>query len=124
MNVDVGDVAIVIKGRWPNVGKIVLVSRKVPDRDYSFMGYGILPSWYVESLGGDLDTDNGPASAGYTPDISLRRIPDITPEQAQELRKMKAKADWDAALADLAKIAEKYAEQEAGELRHTEAETS
>lgn len=107
-----GDVAIIVKGRWPNVGRIVYVVEATADRDYTFMGYGILPSWYVESLGGDLDTENGPRPAGCTPDISLRRIPDISPEQGLALRKMKARADFDAALADLAKILAAYVEAE------------
>lgn len=42
MNVKLGEVAI-IKGRWPNVGRIIYVARETEDRDYSFMGYGIQP---------------------------------------------------------------------------------
>jgi len=112
VNVKLGDVAIVIKGRWPNVGKIVYVARETPDRDYSNMGYGILHAWFVESLGGDLDTDAGPRQAGYTPDISLRRLPGITPEQAEQLRDTKRQANLDAVLADLAKILAPFIEEE------------
>jgi hypothetical protein len=38
MNVKLGDVAIIIKGRWPNVGRIVYVAQATADRDYSYMG--------------------------------------------------------------------------------------
>ena len=109
MNVKIGDVAIVIKGRWPNVGKIVYVARETADRDYSSMGYGILPSWFVESLGGDLDTDGGPRKSGFTPDISLRRL-DLTPEQAKAMRTAKADGDFKAVLDELAVVLAEYAD--------------
>ncbi len=107
MNAKLGDVAIVIKGRWPNVGRIVYVARETEDRDYTAMGYGILSSWIVESLGGDLDTDAGPAQRGFTPDISLRRL-DLTPEQAEAMRKAKADHDFKAALDELAVVFANY----------------
>jgi hypothetical protein len=112
MNVQAGDVAVIIKGRWPNVGRIVYVAHQIEDKDYSQMGYGVLPTWYVESLGGELDTDIGPQMGGTTPDLSLRRIPDITPGQAAELRRMKNEADKRRALADLKQIIDQYAEEE------------
>lgn len=112
MNCKPGDVAIIIKGRWPNVGRIVLVERAWCDVDYAHLGYGILPCWLVESLGGDLDTDIGPAPSGYTPDLSLRPLPDITPEQAQAIRKRQARAQFDKALAELAELL-KAVEEEA-----------
>lgn len=104
MNVKPGDVAIIIKGRWPNVGCIVQIERAWCDVDYSREGYGVLPCWLVESLGGDLDTDIGPAPSGYTPDLSLRPLPDITPEQAQAIRKRQSRAQFDKALAELAEL--------------------
>lgn len=107
MNVKLGDVAIIIKGRWPNVGRIVYVAQATADRDYNHMGYGILPSWSVESLGGDLDTDAGPARRGFIPDIALRRL-DVTPEQAKAMREAKADADFKAALAELAVVLADY----------------
>lgn len=107
MNVKLGDVAFIIKGRWPNVGRIVYVARETEDRDYSFMGYGIQPSWIVESLGGDLDTDGGPSQRGFTPDISLRRL-DLTPEQAKAMRTAKAEHDFKAALDELAVVFANY----------------
>lgn len=107
MNVQAGDVAIIVKGRWPNVGRIVYVACSAGDRDYSRFGYGILPSWLCESLGADLDTDKGPGRDGYAPDIALRRLHGVTREQAE---RMKARADFDAALDDLALILAPFAE--------------
>ncbi len=104
MNVKPGDVAIVIKGRWPNVGRIVQVDRAWGDVDYSHVGYGVLPCWLVESLGGDLDCVGGPSQRGYTPDLSLRPLPDITPEQAAAIRKKHAEAQFEKALAELGEV--------------------
>lgn len=105
MNVKPGDVAIIIKGRWPNVGRIVQVDRAWGDVDYSHVGYGVLPCWLVESLGGDLDTNRGPAPTGYTPDLSLRPLPDITLDQAMEIRKRRAREQFQQALAELGEVA-------------------
>ena len=113
MNVKPGDVAIIIKGRWPNVGRIVQVDRAWIDVDYSHVGYGVLPCWLVESLGGDLDTDRGPAPTGYTPDLSLRPLLGITPEQAQEIRKRQARERFQKALADLGAIVQALEEEKA-----------
>jgi len=111
MNVKPGDVAVIIKGRWPNVGRIVQVERAWGDVDYSRFGYGVLPCWQVESLGGDLDTVGGPSQRGYTPDLSLRPLPDITPEQAQAIRKRQAKEQFDKALAELGRVLREMEEE-------------
>ncbi|MEN6630757.1 MAG: hypothetical protein ABFC42_14055 [Sulfuricella sp.] len=105
MNVKPGDVAIVIKGRWPNVGRIVLVERYWGEVDYSHIGCGVLPCWLVESTGAKLDTTGGQSYTGYTPDLSLRILPDVTPEQAQAMRKQVARERFNEALADLGKLA-------------------
>jgi hypothetical protein len=120
MNVKPGDVAIIIKGRWPNVGRIVYVAQETADRDYTFMGYGIQPSWFVESLGGDLDTDNGPRRSGVTPDISLCRL-DLMPEQAKAMRKARIDRDFKAALDELAVVLADYIDEPASEPAHAEA---
>lgn len=117
MNVKPGDVAIIVKGRWPNVGRIVQVDRAWGDVDYSQIGYGILPCWLVESLGGPLDTARGPASIGYTPDLSLRPLPDITPKQAQAIRKQKAQEDFQKVLEELAQMVQAAEEDAALEGR-------
>lgn len=104
MNVKPGDVAIIIKGRWPNVGRIVLVDRYWGQVDYSHIGCGVLPCWLVESTGGKLDTSAGESYTGYTPDLSLRILRDVTPEQAQAMWKQVARVRFDEALVDLGKI--------------------
>lgn len=103
MNVKPGDVAIIIMGRLANIGRLVYVASGPTDNDYTKMGYGILPSWVVESLGSDLDTNTGPSQRGFTPDISLRRL-DLLPEQTTMMRKIKAERDFEAALAELAVV--------------------
>lgn len=104
MNVKPGDVAVIIKGRWPNVGRIVQVERAWGDVEYSHIGYGLLPCWLVESLGGDLDTDVGPRQSGYTPDLSLCPLPDISPVQAQAIRKHRAQEQFEQAMAELGRV--------------------
>lgn len=113
MNVKPGDVAIVIKGRWPNVGRIVQVERAWGDVDYSHIGYGVLPCWLVESLGGDLDCESGPSPRGYTPDLSLRPLPDVTPEQAAAIRKQRAREQFEQALAEFGKVLRELEEEKA-----------
>lgn len=113
MNCKPGDVAIIVKGRWPNVGRIVQVVRDFGLVDYSDIGYGVLPCWRVESLGGDLDTLAGPSKWGYTPDLSLRPIPGISPEQSEAIRQRRIQAKWDEAIEELRVIARQMEEQEA-----------
>jgi hypothetical protein len=84
MNVGPGDLAIVVRGRAANLGRIVRVLRDHGEMDYSEGGYGVLPCWEVESLGGSFETSLGPATWGHTPDITLRRLAPFTPEQAFE----------------------------------------
>lgn len=113
MNVKPGDVAIVIKGRWPNVGRIVQVERAWGNVDYSHIGYGVLPCWLVESLGGDLDCERGPSPRAYTPDLSLQPLPDITPEQAAAIRKQRAHEQFEQALAEFGKVLREIEEEKA-----------
>jgi hypothetical protein len=84
MNVGPGDLAVVVRGRAANLGRIVRVPRDHGELDYSEGGNGGLPCWEVESLGGSFDTSAGPAKLGHTPDITLRRLAPFTPEQAFE----------------------------------------
>ena len=104
MNCQPGNVAMIIKGRPANIGRIVFVFRSYGDVDYTYMGYGVLPCWNVESLGGDLDTVTGPSNRGFIPDLALRALPGLSNREALEMRKTKAQADFDAALADLGGI--------------------
>jgi hypothetical protein len=84
MNVGPGDLAIVVRGRVANLGRIVRVLSDHGELDYSEGGYGVLPCWDVESLGGSFETSLGPAKSGHTPDMTLRRLTPFTPEQAFE----------------------------------------
>ena len=115
MNVKPGDVAIIIKGRWPNVGRVVQVERAWGEVDYSHIGYGVLPCWVVESLGGDLDCECGPCQSGYTPDVSLRPLPDITPAQASAIRKRHAEEQFEKSLVELGKVLRQMEEEAAVE---------
>ncbi len=74
MNVKPGDAAIIINGRRKNLGRVVLVTTAFGDVGYSYLGYGVLPCWNVESLGGMLDTPGGPAMQGFIPDLALRPL--------------------------------------------------
>jgi hypothetical protein len=103
MNVKPGDVAIILKGRWPNVGRLVYVEHDHPDVNYAYLGYGILKSWVVSSLGSKLDTTGGPNDRGHTPDMSLKRL-DLTPEQARAMHQAKAQHDFDEAAKELAAL--------------------
>lgn len=111
MNVKPGDVAIILKGRWPNVGRLVYVERDHPDVNYAYLGYGVLKSWVVSSLGSQLDTTGGPSDRGHTPDLSLKRL-DLTPEQARAMYLAKAQHDFDEAVKELAAfMAQRESEQ-------------
>lgn len=111
MNVKPGDVAIILKGRWPNVGRVVYVEHAHPDVNYCNLGYGILKSWVVSSLGSQLDTTGGPSDRGHTPDLSLKRL-DLTPEQARAMYVAKAQHDFDEAIKELgALLAQRESEQ-------------
>ena len=81
MNVSPGDLAVIVKGRPENIGRIVRVLRAYGDVDYSEAGFGVLPCWDVASLGGMLDTSVGPSMTGHTPDITLCRLDGLTPQQ-------------------------------------------
>lgn len=113
MNVQQRDVAVVINGRWPNIGRIVVVLRKFDDVDYRHLGYGVEPSWWVRSMGGLLDTTTGPAMEGHAPDIALRKLYKISSDEIEAMRLQKAYEEFNAALAELAVLAREYEAREA-----------
>jgi hypothetical protein len=84
MNAVPGDLAVIVRGRPANIGRLVRVLRDHGEVEYSEAGYGILPCWEVESLGGTFETSVGPATVGHTPNLSLRRLAPFTPEQEFE----------------------------------------
>lgn len=100
-----GDLAIIIKGRERNIGKLVVVVSYIGEVDYSHIGYGPLPCWNVESLGGnDLDVGTSRGSRGYIPDMALAPIPNVGAKATAELLKSKAKWDFDKAMEELGEV--------------------
>lgn len=113
MNVKAGDLAIVVKGLWPNVGRIVYVDAYRELFDFSPMGLPPSPGWRVRSISAQpLETTEGLRMAGVTPARSLRRIDPLPPEQMRRIAHRMAMADFNEAAADLAEILENI-EQEA-----------
>lgn len=49
MNCKPGDIAVIVKARPKNLGKIVRVVDDFGDVDFTHLGYGELPCWTVES---------------------------------------------------------------------------
>lgn len=72
MNAAPGDIAIIVKARVRNLGKIVRVVEAFGDVDYAHAGCGVLFCWTVECLSGLADTPAGPAPGGFIPDLDLR----------------------------------------------------
>jgi hypothetical protein len=72
MNCKPGDIAIVVKGRERNLGRIVRVVEAFGDVDYAHEGYGVMFCWSVECLSGLADTPAGPTKCGFIPDLALR----------------------------------------------------
>lgn len=106
-NIRPGDLAVVVRGLWPNVGRLVFVSEFVPDFDFSLMGLAIRQGWRVRSWGhGPLQTTGGPRMVGFTPFGSLRRLDPLPPIEQREIEKEMALADFNDALADLARCLE------------------
>lgn len=104
MNVQAGDLAFIVAGRKPNIGRLVYVARFFGDIDYSKDGYGVLPCWTVESLGSPLDARRGAVQRGHIPDMALRKQDSgIT---AAVLRRSKAEQDAASALTELSAIFE------------------
>lgn len=100
-----GDLALVVQGLWPNVGRLVYVVEFMPDFDFSKMGLKTRQGWRVRSwTHGPLETIDGPLMIAITPVGSLRRLDPLPPSQQRELEKEMARADFDDALSDLAKI--------------------
>ena len=101
------DLAIVVQGLWPNVGRLVYVSEFVQHFDFNAMGMGTRDGWRVRSRSnGPLDTTDGPRMVGITPVGSLRRLDRLPPQQQQAMETELAFAEFQDALSDLAKYFE------------------
>lgn len=67
-DIKVGDLAFIVQGLWPNVGRVVYVAEFVPDYDFSPMGLSIRQGWRVRSWGhGPLQRTDGPLSSSTAP---------------------------------------------------------
>ena len=107
MSVKPDDLAIVIQGLWPNMGRVVYVDRLDPAIDFSAMGLGVKPGWRVRAWGSTpLETSKGPRMAGFTPVGSLKPLDDLPPEQREAIRREMAMLDFQEAMNDLVKILE------------------
>lgn len=105
MNVRAGELAVVVKGLWPNVGRVVFVDRFVESHDFTAMGLGHIPGWRVRSWGQvPLDTVGGPRLSGYTPRGSLQPLGPLPPDQASLLQRDMALADFREAMQALAEV--------------------
>lgn len=111
MKCKVGDVAVIIKGIPENIGKLVLVVKFYGDHDFSYLGYGVLPCWTVESLGGLVATSIGPDVGGFTPDLALRPIHDLKVNHA-DLAQARADAELEAAWENLREVDREMALEE------------
>ena len=108
-NIRPGDLAIVIRGLWPNIGRIVYVHEFIPRFDFSLMGLGIRDGWRVRSWGsGPLESIVGPLTVGITPTGSLRRIDELPLEQRREIEEEMNQAEIEDALSSLARYFERH----------------
>lgn len=106
-HIQVGDLAIVIKGLWPNVGRVVYVKAYRDLIDFSAIG--LLPSagWLVRSVSATpLTSTEGECMTGITPVASLRRINPLSPELMRQIHQQMAIKDFKEAMNDLAQIVE------------------
>lgn len=109
MNVQAGELAVVVKGLWPNVGRVVYVDRLVSTWDFTPLGLGQQPGWRVRTWShASLETTAGPSMVGYTPLGSLRPLGPLTPDMASQIAKEMALADFREAVDELADILRKH----------------
>ncbi len=108
MNVRAGDLAVVVQGLWPKVGRIVFVDRYVEMRDFTAMGLGQGPGWRVRSCSEvPLETVAGPCMVCYSPAGSLKPIDPLPPDMSLQIQRRMAVADFKDAMADLAAVLQK-----------------
>ena len=106
-NIRPRDLAVVIRGLWPNVGRIVYVCEFVPHFDFNAMGLGTRDGWRVRSWSNrPLETTEGPGNVGITPIGSLRRLDRLPPQQQQAIDKEMALIDFQDAMSEFARYFE------------------
>ena len=107
MCVQSGDLAIVVQGLWPNVGRIVFVDTYKDLCDFTALGLPPSGGWRVRSVSAQpLQTTEGYRMAGVTPEASLRRLEPLPPEQMKAIAQKKAIADFKEAMDRLVEIFE------------------
>ena len=110
-NIRPGDLAVVVRGLWPNVGRVVFVSAFAPDFDFRAMNLGRRDGWRVRSWSSEpLETTVGQLMSAVTPVGSLRRLDRLPAEQQREIEIEMAKADFQEAMSELARYFEKEEE--------------
>jgi hypothetical protein len=108
MSVRAGDLAVVVKGLWPNVGRIVYVDRFIKSWDFTRMGLDIRPGWSVRTWSQEpLETIAGPRMSGYTPQGSLKALDPLPPALARRIQQQMAVEDFNEAMTALAEIFER-----------------
>lgn len=112
-NIRPGDLAFVVEGLWPNVGRVVFVSSFQPNFDFSSMGLGTRDGWRVRSWSdGPLETTDGLRMSAITPVGSLRRLERFPAKQQREIVVEMAEADFKEAMVELARCFEMEEAQE------------
>ena len=105
-NIRKGDLAVVVAGLWPNVGRIVYVSDYVELVDFSDMQRPCGPGWRVRSVNRvPLERTTGPGMSGIAPLVSLKRLERLPDKLQNEL-------DFRMAMNDLADCMEALEAQE------------
>jgi hypothetical protein len=116
-NIRPRDLAVVVQGLWPNVGRIVYVCEFVPHFDFGAMGLDKRDGWRVRSWScGPLETTEGPRNVGITPIGSLRRLDRLPPQQQQAIDREMALMDFQDAALELARYFEMQEALETAEL--------
>lgn len=113
MNVEPGCLAVIVRGLWPNVGRIVYVGHFANEIDFTLMGLDKRAGWRVRSINSTpLETVLGPRMSGYTPVGSLRPLDPLKPSQALTLHRRMAVADFKEAMNELARVLERESAEE------------
>jgi hypothetical protein len=100
-----GDIAFITQRIPENVGKLVLVVKYFGEVDYPHLDLLMLPSWSVESMGGQLKLSTGQlVDGGHIPDLALHPIGESKLTR-KELAQARAEAELKAAWENLAAVA-------------------
>jgi hypothetical protein len=107
-----GDIAFITQRIPENVGKLVLVVEYFGEVDYPALDLWKLPSWSVESVGGQLKLSTGQfVDGGHIPDLALHPIGE-TNLTRRDLAQARAEAELEAAWENLREVAREIERQE------------